>query len=297
MMKVVLIPLIFVLHTALQITNLALWGGLIILLGLVKLIIPVAAFRRALMTVMHGMMFCFGTISVGFIRFFNSVEMDYRIHGELSKENWYLIVANHLSYLDIILLIEFAAKRIPAPKFFLKQELIWLPFVGLGAWALDMPFMRRYSKAYLAKHPEKQGKDIETTKAYCQKFKSTPTTVINFVEGTRYTPKKHALRASQYRNLLPPKAGGVAFTLTAMGDLFTNVLDVSLLYPKNAKHPMMSMLCGQMTQIVIDVNVMEVPEPASDVPADPQDFRSRFQGWLNTLWAMKDSRISQILGH
>ena len=296
-MKVVLIPIIFLLHTTLQVANLALWGGLIILLGLVKLVIPVASFRKAIMTVMHGLMFCFGKFSVSFIRFFNSVEMDYRIHGELSKQNWYLIVANHLSYLDIILLIEFAATRIPAPKFFLKQELIWLPFVGLGAWALDMPFMRRYSKAYLAKHPEKKGKDIETTKAYCQKFKSTPTTVINFVEGTRYTPQKHALRASQYRNLLPPKAGGVAFTLTAMGDLFTNVLDVSLLYPENAKHPMMSMLCGQMTKIVIDVNVMDVPEPANDIPADPQDFRSRFQGWLNTLWAMKDNRISQILGH
>lgn len=296
-MKVVLIPIIFILHITLQIANLALWGGLIILLGLVKLLIPSAAFRRALMTVMHGMMFCFGKMSVGFIRFFNNVDMDYRIHGELSKENWYLIVANHLSYLDIILLIEFATKRIPAPKFFLKQELIWLPFVGLGAWALDMPFMRRYSKAYLAKHPEKKGKDIETTKAYCQKFKSTPTTVINFVEGTRYTQKKHALKSSQYQNLLPPKAGGVAFTLTAMGDLFTNVLDVSLLYPENAKHPMMSMLCGQMTKIIIDVNVLEVPEPASDVPADPQDFRTRFQGWLNTLWAMKDNRISQILGH
>lgn len=296
-MKVALIPIIFLLHISLQIANLALWGGLIILLGLVKLVIPIATFRRALMTVMHGMMFCFGKISVGFIRFFNTVDMDYRIHGELSKDNWYLIVANHLSYLDIILLIEFAANRIPAPKFFLKQELIWLPFVGLGAWALDMPFMRRYSKAYLARHPEKKGKDIETTKAYCQKFKSTPTTVINFVEGTRYTPKKHALRESQYRNLLPPKAGGVAFTLTAMGDLFTNVLDISLLYPENARHPMMSMLCGQMTKIIIDVNVMEVPEPASEAPADSQDFRSRFQGWLNTLWAMKDNRISQLLGH
>lgn len=296
-MKVVLLPIIFLLHITLQIANLALWGGLIILLGMVKLLIPSAAFRRALMTVMHSMMFCFGKVSVGFIRFFNNVDMDYRIHGALSKENWYLIVANHLSYLDIILLIEFAAKRIPAPKFFLKQELIWLPFVGLGAWALDMPFMRRYSKAYLAKHPEKQGKDIETTKAYCQKFKSTPTTVINFVEGTRYTRKKHAMKASQYQNLLPPKAGGVAFTLTAMGDLFTNVLDVSLLYPENAKHPMMSMLCGQMTKIIIDVNVLEVPEPASDVPVDPQDFRARFQGWLNGLWAMKDNRISQILGH
>ncbi len=295
-MKILFAPVIFIIHTALQIFNLAWWGGLIILLGLVKLVIPHAGFRHALLNIMHSFMFCFGKISVRFIRLFNNVEFDYRVHGTLSKQGWYLIVANHLSYLDIILLIEFAAPRIPAPKFFLKQELIWLPFVGLGAWALDMPFMRRYSRAYIEKYPHKKGKDLETTRQYCQKFKTTPTTVINFVEGTRYTPEKHASKVSPYRHLLPPKAGGVAFTLSTMGELFTNVLDVSLLYPGSNRHPMMAMLSGRMTRIVIDVTVMAVPEPAPQAAADPQDFRARFQGWLNALWTDKDNRISQILG-
>ena len=40
MIRVVLAPFIFVFHTFLQITNLAFWGMLIIILGLVKLVMP-----------------------------------------------------------------------------------------------------------------------------------------------------------------------------------------------------------------------------------------------------------------
>lgn len=295
MIRVVLAPFIFVVHTILQILNLALWGGLIIVLGLVKLLLPNGPVKAAWNKVMHALMFSFGRISVLLIRLFNKVDIECAVHGELAKDRWYLIIANHLSYLDIVLLIEFATHRIPAPKFFLKKELIWLPFVGLGAWALDMPFMHRYTRAYLEKHPEKKGKDLETTKAYCEKFRTVPTTVINFVEGTRFTTKKHMAKQSPYQNLLPPKAGGVSFTLAAMGELFTNVLDISLLYPENTRHPMMAMLSGQMTKIVIDVNVTPIPELQQQSERTESEFRLYFQNWLNDLWKNKDARIKKLL--
>ncbi|GEA09608.1 acyltransferase [Alteromonas sp. KUL42] len=295
MIRVVLAPFIFLVHTILQILNLALWGGLIIVLGLVKLLLPNGAVKTTWNKVMHALMFSFGRVSVLLIRLFNKVDIECAVHGELAKDRWYLIIANHLSYLDIILLIEFATHRIPAPKFFLKKELIWLPFVGLGAWALDMPFMHRYTRAYLEKHPEKKGKDLETTKAYCEKFRTVPTTVINFVEGTRFTTQKHMAKQSPYQNLLPPKAGGVSFTLAAMGELFTNVLDISLLYPENTRHPMMAMLSGQMTKIVIDVNVTPIPELQQQSERTESEFRLYFQNWLNDLWKNKDARIKKLL--
>jgi len=43
--------------------------------------------------------------------------------------------------------------------------LIWVPFLGLAFWALDYPFMKRYSKELLEKRPELKGKDLEITKA------------------------------------------------------------------------------------------------------------------------------------
>lgn len=295
-MRVVLAPFIFVIHTTLQISNLAFWGMLIITFGLVKLVLPFEGMKALFSSLMNGMLCGFGKVSVSMIRLFNPVDIEYRIDGELDKDNWYLIVANHLSYLDIVLMIEFAADRIPAPKFFLKKELIWLPFVGLGAWALDMPFMRRYSQAYIAKHPDKKGMDIATTKKYCEKFKTQPTTVINFVEGTRFTPQKHAQKGGEFTHLLPPKAGGIAFTLATMGELFTNILDVSLMYPENRRHPMVEMLSGCMKKIVIDVKVLEVPAEAQGDYFEDESFRQRFQAWLNRLWTEKDQRINKLLG-
>lgn len=295
-MRVVLAPFIFVIHTTLQISNLAFWGMLIITFGLVKLVLPFEGMKALFSSLMNGMLCGFGKVSVSMIRLFNPVDIEYRIDGELDKDNWYLIVANHLSYLDIVLMIEFAADRIPAPKFFLKKELIWLPFVGLGAWALDMPFMRRYSQAYIAKHPDKKGMDIATTKKYCEKFKTQPTTVINFVEGTRFTPQKHAQKGGEFTHLLPPKAGGIAFTLATMGELFTNILDVSLIYPENRRHPMVEMLSGCMKKIVIDVKVLEVPAEAQGDYFEDESFRQHFQAWLNRLWTEKDQRINKLLG-
>ncbi|MCC2617859.1 acyltransferase [Aestuariibacter halophilus] len=288
--------LIFPLHMLLQVANLALWGGLIILLGLVKVVLPIPALHNLLNPLMNRMMLCFGVCSVALIKLTNRVEWDCTIKGELSKDNWYLMMPNHLSWLDIILLIELAANRFPAPKFFLKKELIWVPFVGLGAWALDMPFMQRYSRAFIEKYPHLKGKDIETTRKSCEKFRETPTTVINFVEGSRYTPQKHRQRNSPFQYLLPPKAGGVAFTLAAMGELFTNILDVTLLYPDNANHPMMDMLSGRLNRVVVHVEVLPVDERMIGDYFNDETFKMRFQQWLNGLWESKDKLIDQLIG-
>ncbi|MGB3726232.1 MAG: acyltransferase [Glaciecola sp.] len=283
---------IFPLHLSLQLINLAIWGGLIIVFGCVRFLLPVKSISSNLLNIMHRLYFAFGILSVALIKIFNRIEVRHEIDEPLSKQKWYLITANHISYLDIILLIDFCAPRIPPPKFFLKQQLIWLPFVGLAAWAMDMPFMRRYSQAFLAKHPHLRGTDIETTKASCQKFVNRPTTVINFVEGTRFTPTKQAQRKSPFSHLLRPKAGGIAFTLSAMGELFSNVLDITLAYP-NSTHPMMDMLSGRMTTIVIDVRTLEVSNELIGDYFNNNTFKENFQVWLNRLWEHKNARMKK----
>lgn len=296
MLSIIPAFILFPLHFVLQITNLGFWAVLIICLGLVKLVLPFTWVKRILNPVMHGFMFAFGLVSVAMIKATNKATWEYSVKGELSKDKWYLMMPNHLSYLDIVLLIEFAATRIPAPKFFLKKELIWMPFVGLGAWALDMPFMRRYSRAFVEKNPHLKGKDIETTRKYCEKFQSTPTTVINFVEGSRFTPQKHQIKASSYNNLLPPKAGGVAFTLAAMGELFTNILNVTIVYPDNTEHPMNDMLSGRLGRVIVHIDVLPVEEEVIGDYFNDESFKMRFQLWLNSVWEQKDKYISQLIG-
>ncbi len=289
-MKAIRSIIIFPIHLILQLTNLGFWGGMIIIFGLLRFLLPINAIRNTLLDVMHRLYFSFAILSVAMIKMFNRIEIRIEIDEPLSKQKWYLITANHISYLDIILLIDFCAPRIPPPKFFLKKELIWLPFVGLAAWAMDMPFMRRYSQAFINKNPHLKGKDIETTRKSCEKFIDRPTTVINFVEGTRFTLEKHKQRSSPFSHLLRPKAGGIAFTLTAMGELFSNILDITLAYP-NSRHPMMDMLSGRMTKIVIDVNTLPV---SSDIIGDyfnEVTFQQRFQQWINDLWEAKNERM------
>src|SRR4029079_1630637 len=122
-------------------------------------------------------------------------------------------------------------RRIPLLKFFLKQQLIYVPVIGLAWWALDFPFISRHSAAYLSAHPEKRFEDLEATRRACDKFARTPTSVMNFTEGTRFTRAKHRAQRSPYRHLLKPRAGAMALSLSVLGDKFDALLDVTIVYP------------------------------------------------------------------
>jgi len=282
---------VFIIHFCLQMTNLGFWGMCILIFGLVRFAIPLRIAQNGLLKLMHTFYFTFSLISISFIRFFNHIDIDIRIDGQLSKQKWYLIMANHVSYLDIILLIYVSAKHTSPPKFFLKKELIWLPFVGLAAWALDMPFMRRYSQEFVSKNPHLKGKDIETTRKSCEKYIDQPTSVINFVEGTRYTRSKASARKSPFSHLMRPKAGGIAFTLASMGEQFSNLLDVTLCYPENSAHPMTDMLNGSMRKIIIDVKILPMNAALVGDYFNDEGFKNNFQQWLNDLWVNKNDLI------
>ena len=222
-------------------------------------------------------------------------QWDIRGVETLRKDTSYLCVSNHQSWVDIPALIESLNRRVPFFKFFLKKELIWVPLLGLAWWGLDYPFMKRYSKAFLEKHPELKGKDLEITKAACELFKRQPVTVVNYLEGTRFTEAKHREQQSPYQYLLKPKAGGVAFVLAALGEQLDALLDVTIVYPGDKAPGFWDLLKGSVTRVIIDIRVRELP-PAlcvGDYENDPA-FRQTVQAWVNQLWLEKDQRIAQL---
>ena len=222
-------------------------------------------------------------------------QWDIRGVENLRKDTSYLAVSNHQTWVDIPALIESLNRRTPFFKFFLKKELIWVPLLGLAWWGLDYPFMKRYSKAFLEKHPELKGKDLEITKAACELFKRQPVTVVNYLEGTRFTEAKHREQQSPYRYLLKPKAGGVAFVLAALGEQLDALLDVTIVYPGNQAPGFWALLNGSINRVIIDIQVREL-DPAlwdGDYENDPA-FRQTVQGWVNQLWLAKDQRIEQL---
>jgi len=212
----------------------------------------------------------------------------------LNKKNWYLLICNHRSWADIVVLCVLFRKHIPMNKFFLKQELAWVPFIGLACWALDMPFMKRYSRSYLIRHPERRGKDVETTRRSCEKFRLHPTTIVNFVEGSRFTEEKRHQSRSPYKNLLPPKAAGIAMALNVLGNQFDKMLNVTLCYPENDETPFSDMLSGKLTRIVVRVNMLPVAEELHGDYVNDKNFKRHFQLWLNTLWNDKDVLIENL---
>ncbi|MEG5264398.1 acyltransferase [Pseudomonas sp. JDS28PS106] len=229
--------------------------------------------------------------------FASCIPTQWDIRGDegLRTDTSYLVISNHQSWVDIPALIQALNRRTPFFKFFLKKELIWVPLLGLAWWALDYPFMKRYSKAFLAKNPELKGKDLEITKAACELFKRQPVTIVNYLEGTRFTPAKHSAQASPYSSLLKPKAGGVAFVLAAMGEQLDAILDVTVVYPGDRIPGFWDMLCGAVPKVIVDIRTREL-DPSlwqGDYENDPV-FREKIQGWVNQLWIEKNARIEQL---
>jgi 1-acyl-sn-glycerol-3-phosphate acyltransferase len=274
--------------------NVLVHSAVLLTLSAIKALLPIAGFRRwisrALVVIAEQW------IAVNGALFALITRTRWRIEGlaGLDRGGWYLVLSNHQSWVDIPVLQETFNRRIPFLKFFLKQQLKWVPVLGLAWWALDFPFMQRYTKQQLDAHPEWRGKDKQATRKACEKFRQSPVSVMNFVEGTRFTPAKHAQQQSPFANLLRPRAGGVAFVLEAMGDMLQAIVDVTIVYP-NGQPTMIDLLANRIPEIRVHVRKLPVPKEfiGGDYENDAE-FRARFQEWISALWMEKEALIAKM---
>jgi 1-acyl-sn-glycerol-3-phosphate acyltransferase len=279
----------------LLILNTLFWCLLLFALSLVKLVLPMHGVRVRVDPLLNAIATRWVACNSAWMRLTQRTAWDVAGVDELRYDGWYLVNCNHQAWVDIFVLQHVLNRRIPMLKFFLKQQLIYVPVIGLAWWALDFPFMRRHSKAALRKHPELRLQDRETTRRACEKFALVPTSVMNFAEGTRFTPRKHQAQASPYRHLLKPKAGALALALDAMGDKFRSLIDVTIVYPGGAP-TFWQFLCGTTPGIAVRVRQLPIPPEfcAGDYAGDTA-FRSTFHRWLAELWDEKDRQIDALL--
>lgn len=228
------------------------------------------------------------------MRLMHKIEWDVEYNGELSMNQWYLVVSNHQSWTDIVVLQKVFLNRIPFLKFFLKKELIWVPLLGLAWWSLEFPFMKRYPRRLVERKPHLKGKDIEITRKACEKYKTMPVSVMNFMEGTRFTPEKHCKQKSPFVNLLKPKAGGISLVMDSMGDMLERIADVTIYYP-DGPDSFWGLLCGRVEKIVVRVNVIPVIDQLRGDYENDELFVRRFREWLNEFWQKKDDYIEDVL--
>lgn len=284
-----------VLALVLVILSTLFWFPVLLVVAIFKLAVPLTGSRRISTVILMKIAEIWIGINNGILRSLLSIKWDIRGLEGLRKDEWYLVGCNHQSWSDIPV-TQFALNgRIPLLKFFLKRELIWVPFLGIAWWALDFPFMKRHSQAKIARNPALRGKDLETTRRACEKFRYTPVSVFNFLEGTRFTRAKQQAQNSPYRHLLRPKAGGTAFVLGAMGKQLKTMLDITLVYP-DGRDSLWDLLCGRIPRIIVDIRPLPVPAEFRnrDYQADPE-FRAFYQQWVVDLWTAKDQLIESIL--
>lgn len=266
----------------------------VFILAVIKLLLPIPAVRRLTSRLLMGVGELWVTFNSFWFRTGASLDVQTRGIEGLRRDGWYLLIANHQTWVDIVVLQAALNRRVPFLKFFIKQELIWFPILGFAWWAMDMPFMKRYSASYLAKNPHMKGKDLETTRRACEKFIDTPTSVINFVEGTRFSDQKRIDRKSPYQHLLQPRPGGLAIALSSMGELFTSLVDITMFYPNGAAS-FWDMCCGTPVPVIVDVREQPLEQwlVAGDYQGD-REHRKRMHAWLGETWAEKDQIITEM---
>ncbi|PKN51680.1 MAG: acyltransferase [Deltaproteobacteria bacterium HGW-Deltaproteobacteria-13] len=275
--------------------NILFWVTILFVFSIPKILVPWPPLLKVINRILHWIGENWIAGNIGWMNLTQKTEWDVQGIENLNYNGWYLVVSNHQSWVDILVMQYLLNRRIPLLKFFIKRELIKVPLMGFAWWALDYPFLYRHSSEYLKEHPEQKGKDFEATRKACEKFGLVPTSVMNFLEGTRFTEAKHDKQKSEYKYLLRPKSGGLALALNVLGEKFNSLLDITIVYPDGIPG-FWDFLCGKVKRITVRMQTIEIPKHLlhGDYEDDPV-FRESMHKWVQNLWAKKDKKIQTLM--
>ena len=267
-------------------------GGLMILIAPVKLFLLKSIYKEKIQKLLFYIAWSWIHYNRLIFSYLHGFRWEIKFEKKMKRNGKYLLISNHLSSADILAIFILSYKRIPFPRFFLKQELLFIPFFGQALWTLEMPVMKRFTKEYLKKNPQKIGADLNTTKKSCDKLHGKPFTIINFVEGTRFNKKK--IIDSYYKNLLMPRVGGIHIVITELGDQLDAILDITICYPGFDSPSFGDIIFGKVKKslIIVDQIKIETDQVLKDIILHKNKNRTKY--WLNNLWVKKDKILSEL---
>lgn len=224
-----------------------------------------------------------------------NTEWHLTVPTNLDMNGQYLLMCNHQTWLDTTVMQYIGLTRLPLTRFFTKWELIFIPFLGLAFKILGFPMMRRHSKEAIAKNPALKQQDLEEAKRACNGLKSVPYTLLNYLEGTRFTPEKQKAQKSPFKHLLKPKSGGIGLALYILGKDVDGLIDMTIVYPDGV--PTYSdFWLGRVRRIGVDLREIPIPDWVLQGSYEEDEaFREKFQLWIGELWHNKDQLIEQML--
>jgi 1-acyl-sn-glycerol-3-phosphate acyltransferase len=277
----------------LYVINTIFWTSLLFLVAIPKVAIPVRVCQQAFARLSVTLASCWIWVNNHNLALVNRVRWEFQGLAGLKKDAWYLLVANHQSWTDIMVLQRAMLGQVPFLKFFIKKSLIWMPFLGQAWWVMDFPFLERYSKEQLRANPTLAKKDLRAISQACEKFKWQPTTVMVFAEGTRVTEAKRQSQQSPYVNLLKPKVGGIARTFKAMSGHLDAVLNVTVAYPQGVKG-FWEFICSKHQTVRVHVEGISVNSLPFFQGGNWHGSNAQVQEWLNNLWHEKDRLLEEM---
>ncbi len=273
--------------------NTLFWCIFLLSIAIFKLILPFERFKKVCTKLIINIGECWIYCNGLWIKALHKPEWKIEGFESLDSNRWYLSVANHQSWADIFILQAITNRQVPMLKFFMKYALIWVPVIGLAWWALDMPFLKRYSKEELEKNPSLRGKDVKAMEKSFERYKRYPVSIFSFAEGTRFNDQKRVDQGSKFKNLLNPKSGGIGLTLTTM-PYIKLILDFTIHY-QSSKRSFWDFLCGRLSKVTIKVQEIQIPESLLGKNyEEDQVFRNDLKQWLEKIWQDKDTILTGL---
>lgn len=201
----------------------------------------------------------------------------------LDRDRPHIVLANHRSWADVLLVQSVVATRGPILNFLTKREILWVPIFGLIVFAFDFPAVRRRSRPG-ADPASRREDDRRRVREAAASLLDSPAAILSFAEGTRFTEAKRKARGGRYARLLPPRAGGLGAMIEALAPGGGTIVDLTLVYAGPAT--LWTFLGGAAGPVTIHWEKTPIEALAPE----------RIPDWLNERWRRKDELLAAAAG-
>lgn len=197
-----------------------------------------------------------------------------------------ILIANHQEMPDIAVLMDLALRkrRLGHLKFFVKDQLKWVPGVGWGMYLLRFPFLKR-------DWTRDRDSIVRTFRRLVEG--NAPMWLVIFPEGTRIRPYKHERAVAfarqrgfvEPRHTLLPRPKGFTAAVQSLRGHATAVYDLTIGY-ENGVPTLGQYVTGAVPRVHLHIRRF----PMEELPGPGEDLRA----WLRQRWVEKDRLLDQF---
>ncbi len=200
---------------------------------------------------------------------------------DLTRDEVFVVVANHRSWTDVFLLQSIISKRGPIVKFLCKRELTYIPILGLICLAFEFPVLRRRARGTQSEN-DRRDDDRRRVRDACEVLYTAPAAMLIFAEGTRFSELRRDRSRSPYLHLLAPRLGGLSAMFDVLESIDPKVIDVTIAYPNQSNF--WHFLGGSVGKIQIEATQFSMTSIVDDSVGL----------WLEQRWTCKDALLDDI---